>query len=334
MDANTSKYILAVDGGQSSTCCLIGLPDGTLLSSSLGGSAADPNAALSENLMRAALETSVNAALQAIFPRPAKIEAAYLSLTGGADTALETLPQIIAVNKLKADSDSVAALACGTYGGPGIALISGTGCICYAKNLSGKETICGGWGYLLGDEGSGFWLGLQAVRAAIRAEDRRGDRTRLIDSVMKSLKIADMREAQEKIYNNRITRPEIARLAPLVMALAETGDEIADGIIRQAVDELVNLLKGICKLADFNHPDEKVIVATGGILHAGTLVFRRFADRIQCELPEYRLITPIFPPVVGAFILGLLLAEVEITETILANIKKSLSKLRINDLKM
>ena len=164
MNNNNDRYFLAIDGGQSSTCCLIGRSDGMILSSGLGASAAVPNAALSEKLIQAALETSVKSALQGIDPKPSTIEAAYLSLTGAIESAVDFLPKVVPVKQIKAESDSIAALACGTYGGPGVALISGTGCICYAKNSSGKEVICGGWGYLLGDEGSGFWIGLQALK--------------------------------------------------------------------------------------------------------------------------------------------------------------------------
>jgi N-acetylglucosamine kinase-like BadF-type ATPase len=326
-------YVLAVDAGQSSTSCLVGLKDGTLLASGLGGAAAVPNAASTELLMRAALTASVNQALEALSPRPAHLEAAYLSTTGGIGVALEFLPTLVGVERIQAESDSVAALASGAFGGPGLALISGTGCVTFSQNAAGKQLTCGGWGYLLGDEGSGFWIGLQAVKAAIRAQEGRGPATRFTQRVMECLGVPEMREAQARIYNELILRPQIARLAPLVMEMAGAGDPVADNIVTQAAAELFMLVQAASRQAGFTRPDEKIIVVTGGVMHAGTPVCRKFVEMAAAELPDYRVVSPRFPPVIGAFILGLQLAGILITEKVLARIEETSSTLPAGHLK-
>ena len=329
-----SDYILAVDAGQSSTSCLIGRTDGTLISSGHGGAAAVPNADRTEPMMRAALTASVNEALDAISPRPIKLCAAYLSLTGGTGVALEFLPTLIPVERIKAETDSAAALASGTFGGSGVALISGTGCVTFAQNTEGQQIICGGWGYLLGDEGSGFWIGLQAVKVAIRVQDGREPKSRLTDLVMERLGVSDMRAAQAGIYNDLIQRPQIAQLARVVMEQSQEGDPTANAIITQAAAELLSLVKATCQQAGLSQPEEKVIVVTGGVMHPDTPVYRTFVQLAASQLPTYQVITPTFPPVVGAFILGLQLAGVVLTQDILARIAATLGQLPAGHLKI
>lgn len=333
MESKNARYVLSIDAGQSRTSCLVGLSDGTLLSSGCSGAAAVPNAKKTERLMRAALTECVNQALTKITPQPKRVSAAYLSLTGGTSVALDILPKLIPVERIQAESDAVAALASGAFGGPGIALISGTGCVAFAQNAQGKRTVRGGWGYLLGDEGSGFWIGLQAVRAAIRADDGRSAPPSFIEQLMIELKVKDLRDAQSKIYNEIITRPDIARLAPMVMQAAERGDEIAEDIVNQAARELFQLVKATSEAADLKYPNEKIIVTAGGVMHVHTKVYKVFREIITKELPEYRLIVPRFPPVVGAFILGLRLLGIDINDEILARIENSLSRLQPEHLK-
>ncbi len=292
-----------------------------------------PNAESSAPLMRAALARSVGEALDGISPRPTRLCAAYLSLTGGSGTALEFLPTLIPIERIKAESDSVAALASGTFGGPGVALISGTGCVAFAQNALGQKTICGGWGYLLGDEGSGFWIGLQAVKAAIRAQDGRGPRSRFTDLVMEKLGVADMREAQSRIYNDLIPRPQVATLARLVMEQAQEGDQTAGAIVDGAAAELVSLVKATCQKAGFKEQNERVIVVTGGVMHPDTPVFHKFTALAASELAGYQVVSPSFPPVVGAFILGLQLAGIHVTEDIIGRIAATLPDLPSGRLK-
>ena len=334
MKEDKSDYILAIDAGQSETSCLIGLPDGSLMSSGLSGPSAVPNVKLAEPMLRQAFTSSVNNALDTISPRPKKVAAAYLSLTGGIPIALKILPEIIQVDRIKAESDAVAALACGTYGGPGIALLSGTGSVAYIQNTQGIGKVIGGWGYLLGDEGSGFWIGMEAVRATIRAEDGRGPATPFTQEVMEQLRVMDMRQAQVSIYNEAITRPEIARLSLLVIKAAQANDPLAQDIIKRACQELFRLLKATCNSAAFTQPIEKVIVLTGGILHADSPIFIGLTKIIEQELPSYKVILPQFPPVVGAFILGIILAGVKVTPETISRIEETLPKLPAHHLKV
>lgn len=322
-----AELILAIDGGQSSTACLLGRSDGTLLSCGIGGPSAVPSGEASDALMQAALTTSVNQALGAVSPRPGGVAAAYLGLTGGMDSALRFLPELIQADRTLAESDAVAALASGMFGGPGAAVIAGTGCVAFAQNGRGERFIRGGWGYLLGDEGSGFWIGLEAIRIAIRSQDGYRPRAPLVDQVMKELQVDDMRAVQVRIYNDELSRPEIARLAPLIMRAAEAGDELAGMIIDEAAFELFSLAKAICTAAQLSEPRERAIVPAGGVLKPTTPVFARFTRLVHERLPDFQVVSPRFPAVVGAFILGLKLAGIPITPFVVDRIEATIALL-------
>ncbi|MGH7468891.1 MAG: N-acetylglucosamine kinase [Longimicrobiales bacterium] len=156
--------------------------------------------------------------------RPAEREALELALlqTGVAQTVV-IVP------------DAEAALQDAFGAGPGLLLISGTGSIAWGRAESGELARCGGWGYLLGDEGSGYAIGLAALRAALRAHDGRAGDTQLLPLVLQHMEIeqpeALIRRAAEA------SRADIAALAPVVIGAAAT-DPMAAGIVENATREL------------------------------------------------------------------------------------------------
>jgi N-acetylglucosamine kinase-like BadF-type ATPase len=233
------------------------------------------------------------------------------------------LPSIVPVDRLLAESDTVAALASGTCGGPGVGLIAGTGVCALAESAAGQRLLRGGWGYLLGDEGGGYWIGLQALHAAARAEDGRGPKTSLYGSIVQQCGAPDMRGVYKRVYAEEIGQPEIAALAPLVLAASDDGDPVAMEIVDEAAHELMLLVEAICAAAAFTQARERVIVATGGVLRPGNALWRRFAPRVAERLPQFQLLAPRFPPVIGAFLLGLRLAGVALDEEVLTRVEQS-----------
>jgi len=262
--------------------------------------------------------------------KPTKVTA-YLALTGGTDIALAYLPTLVAVEKIKADSDAVAALASGVFRGSGLVILSGTGCVAYARRAGAEGIVGGGWGYLLGDEGSGFWIGMQAIKASIRVEDGKGTPTAMTRQVMAQLGVQDMRQAAARIYDGSLTRPEIARLAPVILVASDQGDADAFAIVQQAARELFALALATARRANFTHPEDKVIVAAGGIMYPESAVLREFARLVSQGLPDYTLVTPRLPPVVGAYVLGLEMAGVKVNNAIIRTIESSYINLLSTD---
>jgi len=116
----------------------------------------------------------------------------------------------------------------GAQGGrPGIVLIAGTGSIIYGIDKDHQTCRVGGWGSILGDEGSGFWLGLKAINAVIKAFEGRGEETGLKETVLKELQLNEVTDLVSFTYQERLPREQIAFLAPAVFRLAAAGDKTA-----------------------------------------------------------------------------------------------------------
>jgi N-acetylglucosamine kinase-like BadF-type ATPase len=319
----SGHYALAVDGGQSTTSCVLGMLDGTVLGVGSAGPCNHVHQPGGPVRMRQALSDSIGQALDAVRPRPSHVDAIYLALTGGSQLAREIVPTIIPSLRLVADADPPAALAGGAYGGPGLGLIAGTGTVVVAQNAASERAYRGGWGYLIGDEGGGYWIAMRAVQAAARAQDGRAPQTVLRDRVLGFYGEVDLRSVAQRVYGGEIGRPQLAALAPVVLGAAEEGDEVARSIIEQAAEELVSLVESACSAVRLTEERERVIVATGGVLRPGNRLWQALEVRLQRRLPRFRLIVPRFPPVIGAFLLALRLAGTALDDRVLDRVERS-----------
>lgn len=211
----------------------------------------------------------------------------------------ESLGRLAGVDRYALTDDGEIAVL-GAHGGqPGIVLIAGTGSIAYGLRRDGQKVRSGGWGALLGDEGSGYWIGLQAVRRVIRAAEGRAEQTALAQTVREELGITSLEALPALVCQNTLGRKEIAALVPAVLATARHGDPAATEIINAALEELVLLVQAVAKRMDF--PVTKVAV-TGGIFSDpdfSTAFKRRLAASCGLETIE-----PSFSPVVGGVIYG------------------------------
>lgn len=186
----------------------------------------------------------------------------------------------------------------------GIALICGTGSMAWgckpatdrvpasegeadSQLCAARETRAGGWGYLLGDEGSGYWIAMQGLRAACRSVDGRGSATRLLPALLDRLKLTDPSQLIGAIYGEQFDRRRIASLAEVVVTLAESNDQAADSqaleIIDQAAAELCQLVLAVDGRLSFGAA-ALTLAATGGVL-LGSLALRQ---RLQQQLLQHQ----------------------------------------------
>jgi N-acetylglucosamine kinase-like BadF-type ATPase len=121
-------------------------------------------------------------------------------------------------------------------GAPGILLCSGTGSVSFGRSESGEVARVGGWGSLLGDEGSGYQVGLESLRRVARHVDGRGPETRLQEAVLEAIGLVHVDELV--VWAHDATKGDIARLVPVVARSAEEGDAVAGEILLNAVNEL------------------------------------------------------------------------------------------------
>jgi N-acetylglucosamine kinase-like BadF-type ATPase len=135
-------------------------------------------------------------------------------------------------------NDSELVVAAGTPEGWGVALISGTGSVCLGRSPQGRTVRVGGWGHLLGDEGSGYRIALDALRLATQTVDGRADADALLRAILRHWSLSDAGALIRHVHASGMTPADIASLAPVVGRLAAGGDAAARTLVEQSVTEL------------------------------------------------------------------------------------------------
>lgn len=222
------------------------------------------------------------------------------------------------------EPDTINALFSGTYGEAGIVQISGTGSITYGVNEAGVYDRVGGWGYLLGDEGSGYDIGRNAMIAALHAADGRGEKTLLLNLIFNHFKVNSARQLIEKIYQAPVPKNEISPVAKLVFQAYYKKDTIAEQILHRAADDITT---GILTLANrlFAANSSVPVVLCGGVFHDRNVLppmirkqLTSKTDKLTLRLPD---ITPAAGSVIGALKFG---HQSIISNKIIGNLKQSL----------
>ena len=176
-------------------------------------------------------------------------------------------------------NDAHIALVAGAPDGVGIVVVAGTGSIAYGVDGSGASARSGGWGYLLGDEGSAFWLGHAALRAGIRAADRRGPATSLYSRICERLGLNGAAELVSWFYDQELSRHRVANLAELVEEAANDSDETATSLLDQAAYHLSRAADSIEQQLRFE--GDYPLVLAGGVFKACPSVADRFSDAFE-----------------------------------------------------
>jgi len=184
--------------------------------------------------------------------------------------------------RVTAADDATIALRAAVPEGPGIVLVAGTGSVAYAENGE-RRTRVGGLGYLAGDEGSAFAIGMAAVRLYGRVLDGRGRTDELTDLVGRTLAVADRDAYIAALYDAPLVPATIAALAPEVLALAGTGNRAAAKIVQQAGSDLGDLIKSAARAVDLTEASPAVVLA-GGLFRENSLLSFLLETRIVGDL--------------------------------------------------
>src|SRR5258708_6383092 len=196
------KLFLGVDGGQSSTTALIGDETGRVLGAGQGGPCNHVGAAEGRaKLMRAVQDSVAKARAQAHLGRAqVRYEAACFGMSGGPEDKEALLAEILRAGKLIVTHDGLIALSGATAGQPGIVTIAGTGSFAFGRNAAGETARAGGWGYIFGDEGGGFDITRQMLRAALRFEEGWGPPTALRETLLAATGAPDVNAVLHRFY--------------------------------------------------------------------------------------------------------------------------------------
>jgi N-acetylglucosamine kinase-like BadF-type ATPase len=231
-------HVLGIDAGGTKTVCHLADENGTLIAE-----ARAPGANL-----QAAGELQVEKVLhdvmeEAIGDRDIMPAAICLGIAGvdrpdDAVTVRGVMKRIGFKARVVVVNDALVALEAGIPGSPGVVIVSGTGSIAYGRNAEGYAARAGGWGYVLGDEGSGYWIGRAALRAVLRESDRRGPKTALTPLLLRHFGVSQAQGLLHEVYHSNLTPTAIGQLAQCVQQAFSDGDETAIHILRGAADEL------------------------------------------------------------------------------------------------
>ena len=278
------SLVLGVDGGGTRTRAsimdgervLAHAENGSIKRLRVGAEAAEQN-------LRALLK-DVFAQAGATAVRAASVGIASCSLPGTVEWVTAVLQDFHA-ERTEVVGDEVIALDAAFQGGPGILQIAGTGSNTIGRAPDGSRECAGGFSSRLGDEGSGYWIGVNSVRRALHAYDRE-EPTEVLKKVGEIWGTATLEDLVQ--MGDSTPGPDFAALAPAINELAEAGDPVAAGVLRQAAADLVEFVLLVrAKLRRKHHIAGEVPVAwTGGIVEKMALVREPFFAGLRAAAPE------------------------------------------------
>jgi N-acetylglucosamine kinase-like BadF-type ATPase len=196
-------------------------------------------------------------------------------------------------------NDALVALEAGAPDRPGVVVIAGTGSISYGRNDRNQAARAGGWGYVLGDEGSGYWIGRAALRAVLREADRRGPETRLTGLLLKYYGVAKAQDLIHQVYHGSLRPSAIAAVAQCVQSAFTDGDAVAIGILRAAADELESCALSVAKRLEIVGSEFPFVLA-GGMFRAVPWLEEELSRRLPLAAPHSRIAVLDVEPALGA----------------------------------
>lgn len=286
------KYVIGIDGGGTKTLLKIADLNGKLLAVSEGGPS---------NINSMEMETVVNTLGELIDSGIKKIgevkeNCCCLCIgSAGVDRPEEQkimkdiIKSLGISNEVIATNDAETALYGGVSGGEGIILISGTGSIGFGRNKEGQIARCGGWGHILGDEGSGYDIGKKALTAITRSYDGREKETLLTSLILKKLNLAKADDLIYYVYRSGAGKKEIASLAQIVDEAYKQGDKKAEEILKGSAYELFLCIIPLVEKLGFADKDLKLAL-NGSVLTKNKFIYNTFKKLINDKYPLIEVI--------------------------------------------
>ncbi|MFC4557591.1 N-acetylglucosamine kinase [Virgibacillus kekensis] len=320
-------HVIGIDGGGTKTSAVIADSDGRIIIKAIAGPT-NPNVVPHDEVFET-LSTLFNELKNQFAGTALNITTVFAGVSGaGNDTAKKALMEMIsklvdATVEVVVEADPINALYSGTYGQPGIVQISGTGSITYGINSESEHGRVGGWGYLFGDEGSGYDLGRQGVIAVLKAADGRGKKTILQENILEYFQVNNEFDLVQNIYTAPSPKSEISAISRMVLEAYRKEDKVAREIVADIVKEMgvsINTLHQ--KL--FNEREKVKVVLCGGVFKDKDIL----PQLLKAELKEaeyLQLTAPEMSPV-GGSVIGALLHQnkekprEEVIQTIISTI--------------
>lgn len=173
----------------------------------------------------------------------------------------------------------------GVGGNEGIIAISGTGSVCFGKNSRGESHRAGGWGHIIGDEGSGYYIGREVLTAVIRSYDGRQGYTELTDLVLEHLNLKSPEDLVEYVYRSGAGKREISSLAAIAAKACALGDFAAEQILKNAAKELFHCAGVVIEKLGFMNKSTTMALG-GSVLVKDAYVRNEFSRLIGEAYPN------------------------------------------------
>ena len=294
---------LGIDGGGSTLRLSVARPNLDELASLTAGSA-NPNI-IGPDAARAKIQHGIGEVLKSAGLQKENISAIGIGIAGASNLhsepwLVETVKPVLPASCLAPSSDLEIALVGALAQRHGILLLAGTGSAAYGVSPAGERLQVGGWGYLLGDEGSSYWVGLQLLKSVVRAYDSgvEARKTGLNQVCLDALGLSEATDLIAWVYQSEMApAARVASLAPLVLNRAENGDALAIEILSQAAAHLVNQVEMMRRR--LHYPGAPIAFA-GGLLDNANWLAAEATHRLGlAKRPVAK-----YAPVLGAALLA------------------------------
>jgi N-acetylglucosamine kinase-like BadF-type ATPase len=295
-----ARYVMGVDGGATKTLAAVLDMEAEVLH--LGHAGPSNQDAVGATAATRALLEAADEAIAGAGISPERLAAAVLAIAGTDTDAVERNVRAVRTEDWLVVNDVVAAWATATGTGPGLAVISGTGSNVFGVGPEGRPWRAGGWGHLLGDEGSGYWLGIQSIKAALSDREASGPATALSDRAPAFFGLDSVEQLATYVYSKPLTKGEIAALATETAKLAEAGDAVARELFQRGARELGRQIGAV--IAQTGLEGSFPVGLIGGAFKAGAVLVQPLTDAIHEHAPEAGVTQVEMAPVGGSLLLA------------------------------
>lgn len=198
----------------------------------------------------------------------------------------------------------------------GVVTLAGTGSFAMGVSRTGQRATVGGWGPVIGDAGSGHWIGTKALEAVAREFDQLGPKTALTEKILRHYQVEKAEQLRSSVT------PGVAHIAPLVKEAAEEGDDVALSIVRSAASGLAEMAVAVIERLGID--DEFYDLAlTGGISKFGEILVGVFEEHVRRSCQKINIVRPRFQPVIGTLLMAMRETGIPWTEETLGNLEAS-----------
>ncbi len=326
--------VLGLDGGATKSVSMVADTSGNILCRIESGPSNYQN--IGKEKAKESITKAINNAIKTSKVEADEIDLACFGLAGmDSEKNYEVLYNIIRDINIFREvlllNDAEIGLAGATGCQSGIVVNAGTGAVAFGVNDSGEKRRAGGWGCLIGDEGSAYDVSRKALMAAAKAYDGRGRPTILLPMIIETLELNKFENIIELLYLKGMSTKAMASLAPLVFEAAQKGDIVSRDILEYAGKELGLSTLPVAKSLGLDE-GQYPIVPIGSMFKPGFPLYESFVEVIKQNLPDSIITKPRFEPVVGAILLALKHFGIELNDHFLEQIETKICSILENSI--